>query len=501
MRAMALKWLASCCGALLVVAAGATAAAPQTAEPSLRFADVTTAAGVSHKSTLTWGTTWVDHDDDGDPDLFANRHWYAPRFFENLGGHYTLTPEEFPHPSGKIFDRHSCAWGEANGDGRVDFYCDSGAQSGMGSGPNQLWIQTRRGFVDHSARYGTRELFGRSRSVNWIDYDTDGDLDIFIGNKLRNGFPNVMFRNDRGRFRKADVGLSEEMNTLSSTWSDWDRDGDPDLLLTRYAPETAVAYENVGARFQQVGLPGITGERWNSATWGDYDGDGWSDLHLVGEHVSIIMKNLRGRFIEVHETELQAGRASAWLDVDNDADLDAFIVQGKQGATNKPDIFLIRSLTGFSVVSGESFAGPSDGSGESVAASDHDLDGDLDLLTTNGATLVDDSEEVEGRWILLENRSEVGNWVALDLEGPAWNPWGFGSRIFVQTTAPLLGYWREVTDGVALRTQYQAGDLLFGIGSSDQVILRVEWPGGIVDCLAAEAGATKTLRIGSSPCT
>lgn len=104
-------------------------------------------------------------------------------------------------------------------------------------------------FVDRARRLGLANRYGRGRSINWIDYDVDGDLDVFVGNGKRRGYPNVMFQNRRRGFKRAKVGLSQEMKTLSSTWADWEGDGDPDLLITRgsiagWGHNKPIAYRN-----------------------------------------------------------------------------------------------------------------------------------------------------------------------------------------------------------------------------------------------------------------
>jgi hypothetical protein len=432
----------------------------------------------------------VDYDGDGYFDLLANRHWQKPRFYTGNKQGYRLSNEVFFSGEQPVFDRHSCAWGEANGDGHVDLYCNSGAQKGEGYGANQLWIQTESGFVNHSRRYGTAEGYGRSRTVNWIDYDSDGDLDVFVGNKLRRRAPNVMFRNDRGRFTKVEVGLSDAVNSLASTWADWDRDGDPDLLLARYRPEPAIAYENVDGSFQRIRLNGISGRHWSSASWGDFDGDGWPDVHLVAPRRSLIMRNASGSFEPAHSFKLQAGASSTWLDVDNDSDLDAFVVQGQREGINQPDLFLAQD-GGFSVERHPSFRGPRAGSGETATAADSDRDGRLDLFVTNGALLSKEGG-LTGRWHLLENRSRAGNWVALDLRGSDWNPWAFGARLHVQSKG--VDYWRQINDGVGLRGQSGIGRHVLGIGSEDHARIRIEWPEGAMSCVETNSGTLLTVR-------
>jgi FG-GAP-like repeat len=463
--------------------------------PGISFVDVSRQAGVATQPTLTWGATWVDHDLDGDPDLFASRHWHRPRFYINEDGDFHLFRQDF-YPY--LFDRHACAWGEADGDGTPDLYCTQGADQGQGSGNNQLLIQSGRSFTDRAGDYGVENPFGRSRTINWVDFDSDGDLDIFVGNKLRAGYPNVLYRNDRTSFKSVDVGLGDELNTLHSTWSDWDHDNDPDLLVLRYFPESAIAYTNQDGSFAPIELPGVSGESWSSAVWADFDGDGWDDLALIGEDRAVVMRNQEGRFRPVAATQLVSGRAGAWLDVENDGDLDLFLVQGALGTSNRPDLMLVNTAKGFRRYRGSTFRGPRTGSGESVSVADYDRDGRSDLFVTNGADTHRDDHSVVGKWTLLENRSITGNWVAVDLHGRPRNPWGMGS--YLEVRAHDLHYFRHVGDGIGLRSQSEVGHLVLGLGGAPRALIRIVWPNGMIDCARARSHETVELKQGSAPC-
>ena len=286
------------------------------------------------------------------------------------------------------------------------------------------------------------------------------------------------------------------MNGLASTWSDWDGDRDPDLLVTQVWPGPTAAYRNDNGRFTRVDLPGVTGGPWTSASWGDVNGDGWSDLSLVTHDRMMIMKNVAGSFIPAATFPMRHARSSAWLDVENDGDLDVFLVQGRSGGSNRPDkLVLNHGASAFSVIENGTLARPTKGDGESVAIADHNRDGRLDAFVTNGANLDIDSEQIKGRWKLFENHSVGGNWVAVDLRGDDWNPLGYGARIRVDTS--YGAYRRELNDGLTVRSQSEVGHQVLGIGAATSAWIRITWPDGLVDCGWAIANSSIDIERGS----
>ena len=76
------------------------------------------------------------------------------------------------------------------------------------------------------------ELFGTgSNFLNaWADYDSDGDIDLFVG---FNGAPNRLYRNDAGTMVDvaAAAGVADARATRATAWGDFDADGDADLLV------------------------------------------------------------------------------------------------------------------------------------------------------------------------------------------------------------------------------------------------------------------------------
>jgi hypothetical protein len=217
----------------------------------------------------------------------------------------------------------------------------------------------------------------------WGDYDKDGDLDVVIaGESASSGAVTKIFRNDSGIFTEVDAVLPG-VHFPSLDWGDYDRDGDLDLLLTGQdslgIPITKII-RNKDGNFTVTGiqLPGIYS---GQASWGDFDNDNDPDILLSGIgtdgfYTTKILRNDDGNtFTDIGAVMVGYQSASVcWVDYNNDGQLDA-CVSGDSGG----GIFtkLYRNNNGsFSEVPFE-FAGL--GSGQ-IEWADLDNDGDADLL-------------------------------------------------------------------------------------------------------------------------
>ena len=242
------------------------------------------------------------------------------------------------------------------------------------------------------------ELFvaGGAFANAWADVEGDGDLDLFVG--FGGATANRLYRNDAGVF--ADMagaaGLAEARATRAAAWGDFDRDGDPDLLVgyTPGAGSVLRLYRNDGPRFVEitaaVGLAVETGAVRQPA-WIDVDADGDLDLFVAfRDRANMLFRNQGGKFAdEAAALGLDDSRRSVgavWFDHDDDGDLDLYVanMDGDANALmrNEGNRFVDAADAAGAAWGGRT---PKDGTNGTVrpCAADFNNDGRLDLFLAN----------------------------------------------------------------------------------------------------------------------
>src|SRR5688572_6813122 len=354
-------------------------------------------------------SAFADFDADGDADLAVSFQDGSIRLYRNDVNTFAEASARLGLPVAGPEVR-ALAWGDFDGDGDPDLHAGLSGDTGVSARNLVFRNDGGRAFVEVAEALGVNLPDADSRQANWVDYDNDGDLDLFSAQRSA---ANHMFRNDGGRFTDVsdELGLADPRRTVGACWFDMDRDGDLDVFQANQQADKDTFYRNDGARFvdvaPQLGMhqPERTlAEGGVGCTVGDYDNDGLLDLFVATYGPTLLYRNLGGgRFQESGAEaglrhELHAVGAS-WGDAENDGDLDLFVAAYVDGDESWSRAHLFMNDGGKFVDVLEN-GSPLLAADHGIQWADYDRDGDLDLSLT-------DTFPEDGRHRLLRNELPV----------------------------------------------------------------------------------------------
>jgi tetratricopeptide (TPR) repeat protein len=338
-------------------------------------------------------------------------------------------------------------------------------------------------FEDVTAKTGITPR-NRPSGITFIDYDHDGDLDLFLtGAPLTAGSEaNVLWRNNGdGTFTEQtnETGLGGASPTSAAILTDYNNDRAVDIAVagggaapTLYMNPREGEYPAAPLYTEQ--LPATTG-----IAVLDFNKDGWMDIAVThsGAPGITLWRNVEapdhmGRRFERVDLPLHdaiRGWGLTPVDIDNDGWIDlAAIVETKSG----PEVRVLRNR-GDGTFEDVSHALGLDAvklhDPRGLMAADMDGDGAADLIVTQmGAPPV----------LLRNHGANKNHFVRLDLAGLADNKTAIGVKVEVFAS----GLWQkwELASSSGYETQ-SAPQILVGLGQATSIdLLRILWPTGVL---------------------
>lgn len=392
------------------------------------------------------GSSWADIDNDGDVDAFVV-NWYGDdnlMYRNNGDGTFVQAAGEIP-----VIDRgysETCSWGDMDADGNIDLYVTNSGHTGIGPQPNFLYRNLGAGQFEKVTTGPAVTDASYSRGANWVDYDGDSDLDLYVANERNQA--NQLYRNrlvEDGAFSFERVTTGDIVTLAASSWS---------------------------------------------ASWADYDNDGDQDLFVAngwpsGQNDHLFANNGDGSFTRVTTgpvvTDAAFTSSGAWGDYDNDGDLDLFVTTAYSGVPTANRLYQNRltetgTATFDRILTGEIVT--ETGYSYGTAWDDFNRDGFLDLFVAR--TLNEDEDN-----LFFRNDGGNGNhWLRIQCNGTLSNRSAIGTKIRIKTTSGGIPSWQTRT--MEGQTGYCGQSLTPHFGLSDATIvdsLIVYWPSGTVDVM------------------
>lgn len=434
--------------------------------------------------------------------------------------------------------------GDYNNDGYEDFFLTYWGQNVL---YRNIGIGT---FTDTTTKVGLG-----TKGIRWgsgctfIDYDRDGNLDLFVANYLKfdldkafepgmgancswkgipvncgpKGLPtdtNLLYHNNGdGTFTnvsdKSGIGEVKNRYSMTAITIDFNNDGWLDIYVACDSTASTLYRNNRDGTFTDVAVE--TGTAYNEdgqaqagmgVAIADYNGDGLLDIFKThfADDLPGLYKNTGREFFD--DASRAAGfdhtRYVEWgtgfADFDNDGSPDIMIVTGNvypevekvfpEYAHRGPRLVYQNMGNGrFKEVTAQ--AGPgvlNPKSSRGCAFGDFDNDGDVDVLVMN----MNEPPSLLRNEYINKQSEQTNNWLQVKLIGTKSNRSAIGARVQVKS-----GLGLQVQEVTSQSSYYSHNDLRlhFGMGINQKAVeIEIRWPNGQTQ-IVKDVAVNQTVRI------